>query len=62
MPHYRQVLAELMQEHPGQWTAERLRQVMAERTGVLICTGYLRQLLRQMGFAYCWAPVGRAAA
>jgi transposase len=60
--HYRQALAELVQDQPGHWTAEALRQTMAERTGVSICTGYLRQLLRQMGFAYCWAPVGRAAA
>ena len=55
--HYRQLLADLAQNPSTQWTAEELRQTMAERTGVLICHSYVRKLLKQMGFAYCWTSV-----
>jgi transposase len=56
---YLQILRETIEQEPSAlgydfaiWTTERLRDHLAQRTGVHLSVGYLRTLMRQLGYVY----------
>lgn len=51
---YRDTLQRLIEEQAAGWSVEQIRDEMQRLTGTFISAGYLRQILRQMGYSPGW--------